>query len=182
MNRSELIDYLGEIDSHLSGNVELYVYGSGAQILLGEELRTSLALDVAGPCCSGNLREFREAAEKAGLPVDPDVNYQGDHIQWIGPLRLALPAPDQHTDMVLWQGDNLTLRTVTPARLIASKLIRYDDSDRADIQFLVERSGMEYSRIREAVEHLPDPFKTAPVVRDNLDNLRQDMKLWKGEQ
>lgn len=182
MNRKQVVDYLETIDSHLTGEVVLYVYGSGAQILLGERLRTSLDLDVAAPYCTGNLREFREAAEEAGLPVDPDVAYQKDHIQWVGPLRLALPAPDPDKDLVLWQGNHLTVRTVSPARLIASKLIRYDESDQADIRFLIAHFRVSFSQLRDAVEDLPPPFNTNPVVRDNLDNLRADIEVWKERQ
>jgi hypothetical protein len=61
-------------------------------------MRTSLGLDVAGPYCSGHLQDFRNAAQSAGLPVNPDSDYQDDHIEWIGPLRLSLPEPSPESD------------------------------------------------------------------------------------
>jgi hypothetical protein len=178
MDREALLEYLERIDQDLSGDVTLYVYGSGAQILLGEEFRTSLDLDVAGPYCSGNLTEFREAAAKCGLPVNPEETYQGGHIEWIGPLRLILPAPEPDSDLILWQGDHLVVKTVGPARLIASKLIRYDTADQADIRFLMETTNVDMADIDRAVSELPDQFRDDPVVRENLENLKTDMGLW----
>lgn len=84
MDRKTLQSYLEEIDANLTEDVILYIYGSGAHILLGEHMRTSLVLDVAGPYCSGHLQDFREAAESAGLPVNPESDYQDDHIEWMG--------------------------------------------------------------------------------------------------
>ncbi len=150
-------------------------------MLLGEELRTSLDIDVAGPYCSGRVLEFRKAAEAAGLPIDPDPSFRGNHIEWVGPLRLALPKPDPTSDMVLWQGDHLTVRSVSPAHLIASKLIRYDESDMADIRFIVENAGVSYSDILESVKNLPARFGKDPVLIDNLENLKLDMQIWREE-
>ena len=180
MDSKKLIDYLETIDSYLSGEVVIYLYGSCAQMLLGEELRTSLDIDIAGPYCSGRLQEFRTAAEKAGLPINPGVSYQGDHIEWIGPLRLALPKPDSESDIVLWQGDRLTVRSVSPAHLIASKLIRYDASDMADIRFVIENARISYTEVCASVDELPKQFRNDPVLKDNLKSLKSDMMIWEG--
>jgi hypothetical protein len=182
MDRDQLIQYLQSIDRQMSGDVNVYIYGSCAQMLLGEDLRTSLDMDLAGPYCSGNVAEFRRAAEQAGLPVDPDVTYQGDHIEWIGPLRLAVPPPDPERDVSLWQGNKVRVRTVSPARLVATKLIRYDQADQADIRFLIEKADLKHNQVREAVDDLPEQFRNDPLVRENLENLKDDMALWKRNQ
>ena len=62
--------------------------------------------------------------------------------------------------------------------LVASKLIRYDEIDRSDVQYLLTQSRAPFSDIEEAAGRLPSPFARDPLVRDNLENLRADMAMW----
>ena len=48
MNKATILKKLTLIDENLSSSARLCLYGSGAFILLDEEDRTSLDLDVAG--------------------------------------------------------------------------------------------------------------------------------------
>ena len=66
-------------------------------MLLGEEDRISLDVDIAGPYSQVNEAMLRSAAAQIGLPVNPPADFAGDHIEWIGPLRLCLADPDQGT-------------------------------------------------------------------------------------
>lgn len=122
---------------------------------------------------------MRKAAASIGLPINPDDDYPGDHIKWIGPLRLCLQPPDETTGLPLWQGSKLTVRTGSVADLIASKLIRYDSIDRSDVQFLLTQYPLPFETIASAVDRLPFPFATDSVLRENLGNLNADMALWK---
>jgi len=78
----------------------------------------------------------------------------------------------------LWQGDNLTIFTVGAADLVASKLIRYDPSDQADIQFLMVNGRLGIEAIAAAVERLPAVFRADMMVRKNLKNLNRDCQRW----
>lgn len=180
MNRTELLDYLTRIDAGLLGKAELVVYGSAAFILLGEEERTSLEIDVAGPYSRANYADFQQAAKQAGLPVNPNDVPVGEHIEWVPALRLCLPPPTTATAQVLWQGRKLIVRTVAPPELIASKLIRYDELDQSDIQFLCAQQAVAWESVAEAVRALPPPFNEDTVVKENLANLQRDMTLWRG--
>ena len=180
MDRAALVVCFEAMDRHLPAAATLFIYGSAAFILLGEEGRTSLDLDVAGPYCSGGELDLRRAAEAAGVPVNPDESYAGDHLEWVGPLRLCLGRPDPATDLVLWSGRRLTVKTVAAARLAASKLIRYDETDQADIRFLVHQSGVTADDVARAVADLPAAFARDPLVHENLANLRTDLALWEG--
>jgi hypothetical protein len=64
--------------------------------------------------------------------------------------------------------------------LIASKLIRYDELDQSDIQFLCAQQTVAWQRVAEAVRSLPPPFNEDAVVHENLANLQRDMALWRG--
>lgn len=178
MNKEELVTYLERIDSALDDKATLHIYGSGACILLGEPDRTSLYLHVAGPYSSVDELNLREAAEAAGMPVNPSDSYQGNHIEWIGPLRLCLEPPSDKNIMVLWQGRKLRIVTVNIPSLIASKLIRYDEIDQGDIRYLLSQGIFNYSEIRDSVSQLPVQFANDQLVQDNLLNLKADMKLW----
>ena len=181
MNKAEIIAYLSRLDRELSSPVILYIYGSAVVILLDAPGRTSLDIDVAGPYSSGNMAEIACASQRAGLPLNPDPAYPGNHLEWVGPLRLCLPPPQKgEKGLVLWQGEKVTVCSGCVEDLVASKLIRYDETDRADVQYLYAQFGFDWPSVREAVGRLPRPFKTDPVVLDNLSNLNTDMRIWKG--
>ncbi len=82
------------------------------------------------------------------------------------------------TGLTLWQGARLQIRTGDIADLVASKLIRYDELDRSDIQYLLAAGRAPFAHVQRAVERLPAPFADDPVVRDNLRNLQDDMAAW----
>lgn len=174
--------YLERIDAALRNEAVLYIYGSAAFILLDEPERTSLDVDVAAPYCRLDERAFRDAAARAGLPVNPEPDTTGDHIEWISSLRLCLPKPSADTDIVLWQGHHLTVKTGAIPALIASKLVRYDVVDRSDVQYLLSQHSVAFHDVAAAVRSLPPPFNQDAVVLDNLENFRTDMALWIGSQ
>ena len=147
-------------------------------MLLDEPDRTSLDLDVAGPYSSVDEADLRIAAETAGLPVNPPDSYQGNHIEWIGPLRLCLQPPTEGKAVVLWQGRKLQIVTASIPALIASKLIRYDEIDQGDIQYLLSQGHFAYSEIKAAVSRLPAQFAEDHIVQENLLSLEKDMEIW----
>jgi len=178
MDKNALIKYLEAIDENLQENASLVVYGSAAFILLDEVDRTSLDIDVAAPYSEVDYGDLEKAAGKAGLSINPDESGREDHIEWISPARLCLAKPSPESEMLLWRGRRLSVKTVSPADLAASKLIRCDDIDRADIQFICQSMKIPVSDVRAAVERLPGQFKNDPLVRDNLKSLETDMELW----
>jgi hypothetical protein len=180
MDRPELLAYLEGIDRALRAQATLYIYGSAACILLGEPDRTSLDVDVAGPYSDVDQGDLRQAAETVGLPVNPTDDYAGDHIEWVGPLRLCLQPPVEGQALTLWQGARLRIRTGPIADLIASKLIRYDEIDQSDIRYLLTQGAVPFTDVETAVTRLPALFALDPLVRDNLQNLKADMDMWRG--
>jgi hypothetical protein len=173
-----LRDLLNRLDAALGEPARLCVYGSGAWMLLGADERISLDLDIAGPYSSVSERALEAAALQIGLPVNPPEDFSSDHIEWVGPLRLCLAAPVAGEEVVLWQGSRLTLFTVPPADLVASRLIRYDPTDQADIQFLLVHFPLPFEEIARAAGRLPAAFRDDALVRENLDNLRRDLARW----
>jgi hypothetical protein len=182
MNKAELLSYLEKLDNALNKQTMLYVYGSAVGIILDQPDRTSLDIDVAAPYSDVAYADLVQAAEKAGIPVNPPEEFSSNHIEWVQVLRLCLPKPSPDKEMILWQGENLTLKSGSVADLIASKLIRYDEIDQGDIQFLMKQSGVGYSDIEDAVKRLPDTFARDALVNDNLANLHVDMRFWRGEE
>jgi hypothetical protein len=178
MNKQEIVEYFAKLDDALTERTTLHVYGSAVVILLDAPDRTSLALDVAGAYSLANQGELASASQRAGLPVNPDAFYNGNHLEWVGPLRLCLP-PVQ-TSMTLWQGKRLTVQTSSIPDLVASKLIRYDETDRADIQYLFAQLPFSWEAVSESVSRLPTPFRTDAVILDNLDALKTDIQFWGG--
>jgi hypothetical protein len=180
MNKQELLAHLEALDRALQQPATLYIYGSAASILLDEPDRTSLDVDVAAPYSTVDQVDLWHAAQEIGFPVNPADDYSGDHIEWVGPLRLCLPPPVAGTELTLWQGARLRIQTGSLAALIASKLIRYDELDRGDIQYLLAQGRVSFFEVESAVSRLPAGFATDSVVQDNLVNLKADMQLWRG--
>jgi len=178
MDKNRLLEYLSAMDEALSEETELVVYGSAAFILLDEEGRTSLDIDVAAPYSRVNYPDFCRAAERSGLSVNPPENTSRDHIEWISSLRLCLRKPGVDDEIVLWHGKRLTVKTVPAADLVASKLIRYDAIDQADIQHVIKTARPSIERIQSAVAALPEPCNTDPLVLENLENLKTDLRMW----
>lgn len=178
MNAASLREHLSQLDAALSEPARACVYGSAALMLLGQDDRFSLDMDVAGPYSEIKEPSFSVAAAAIGWPVNPGAEFTGDHIEWVSSLRLCLAPPSPDDVRVLWQGRHLTVFTLPPADLVASRLIRYDPTDQADIQFLLIQTGVHFSQVAEAVERLPMPFRNDLLVRENLENLRRDMERW----
>jgi len=178
MDKQTLITYLEDMDVALKSKAILYIYGSAAFILLDEPGRTSLDIDVAAPYSEVNEKDLREAGESVGLPVNPDDEYSGDHIEWIGPLRLCLQPPTAGSEITLWQGAKLRIQTGTVTELIASKLIRYDDIDQSDIRYLLSQGHVSFSDIESATKRLPPAFANDPLVMEHLANLKTDIEVW----
>lgn len=178
MDKVELLAHLERLDGLLAKPVTLCVYGSAALILLDEPGRTSLDIDVAAPYSRADYAELSRAATDAGLPINPPDDYRHDHIEWISAMRLCLAPPDPASEILLWQGAQLVLKTVPVPQLIASKLIRYDSVDRGDVQYLCKQGRVTWEEVAAAVERLPSPFTRDVLVRENLAILREDMKMW----
>ena len=178
MNAATLRAHLAQLDAALAEPARLCVYGSAVLMLLGEEDRFSVDMDIAGPYSVVNERALADAAQRIGWPVNPPDDFTGDYIEWIGPARLCLAVPAAETAPVLWQGSRLTLFTVPPADLIASRLVRYDPTDQADIQFLQIQARVRFEEIAAAAHRLPPSFRDNALVRENLNNLRRDLERW----
>lgn len=181
MNKKELLAYLKKIDVELDQPAMLYIYGSAVCILLDEPDRISLDIDVAAPYSDADYGAMAEAAERAGIPVNPAEDTSSNHIEWIQAMRLCLPKPSPGNEMILWQGRMLTIKSCSLPELVASKLIRYDEIDQGDIQYLCTQSKIKFSDVKDAVRRLPAPFNSDVVVLENLKNLQMDIKMWRGE-
>jgi hypothetical protein len=166
------------LDAALGEPARLCIYGGAAVMLMGEEDRFSVDVDIAGPDSTVNERALAAAARQIGLPVNPPEDFPTDHLEWVGPTRLCLAAPSAENAVVLWHGSNLTVFTLPPADLIASRPIRYDPTDQADIQFLLIHSRVHFEEVAQAVDRLPAAFRSDALVRENLNNLRRDLGRW----
>lgn len=166
------------MDLALQAPATLHIYGSAAFMLLDEPDRTSLDIDVAAPYSVVDESDLRRAASLAGIPLNPPDDFSFDHLEWISSLRLCLARPNKMTDIVLWQGRNLIVKTGSVPQLIASKLIRYDDIDQSDVHYLCRQVPVKFEEVEAAVHELPEPFCNDAVVKDNLANFKMDTRLW----
>ena len=176
-----VLAYFERLDPLVRSGTVLHVIGGSAVVQLGAQIRVTADIDVALPYSKLELTEFVKASAKAGFPVDPSFGYQGAYVELVKPLMLTLPRPASEESCIeLFKGVNLTVRTSSPADLVASKLYRYSSQDQEDIQFLMGTGGMTIDSVRESVQRLPERFCDDVLIRENLINLESDLKLWKG--
>ena len=179
VNRTTIVEYFGRLDELVAAGTELYIYGGAAVAALGADIRTTMDIDVAEPYSRFDHNAFPAASAKAGLPVNPPDDYDAAFLEMVGAFRLCVPTPtDERSGQIVFKGVNLTIRTGSVADLVASKLIRYDEQDQQDIQFLLGNGRATMDEIREAVDRLPPTFRDDPLVRENLDNLATDRTIW----
>ena len=149
-------EYFVRLDALVAPGTVLYVYGGAAVALLGSGIRTTMDVDVAEPYSHFDRTAFAVASAEAGLPVNPGLDYDAAFLELVGALRLCVPEPTaEQPGLVLFSGRNLTVRTGSAADLIASKLVRYDEQDQQDIQFLLKAGGVSLAAVRESVSRLP---------------------------
>lgn len=183
INEATALEYFSRLDALVKSGTELYVIGGSAIALLGAKIRTTADVDVALPYSKLDISAFGEASAKAGLPVDPAFGYQGAYIELVKPLMLMLPKPKSEDSLqVLFRGVNLTVKTGSCADLVASKLYRYSEQDREDVQFLMLRGGVTLEAVRESVARLPERFREDVMTVENLGNLERDLAVWRAVQ
>ena len=172
-------EYFVRLDALVAPGTVLYVYGGAAVALLGSGIRTTMDVDVAEPYSHFDRAAFVAASAKAGLPVNPGTDYDAAFLELVGALRLCVPEPTtERPALELFSGANLKVLTGSAADLIASKLVRYDEQDQQDVQFLLKAGAVRLSAVRESVSRLPATFREDALVKENLDNLERDMKMW----
>jgi len=171
--------YFDALDPLVRPDTVLYVFGGAAVALLGSRIRTTMDIDIAEPFSSIDRAAFCRASAEAGLPVNPAAEYGAAFIELVGPLRLSLPAPDPENPTVeLYRGVNLLVKTGSPADLVASKLVRYDEQDQQDIQFLMGEGGATFADVKASVGRLQPVFRNDALVKENLANLETDLQIW----
>jgi len=171
--------YFDALDPLVRPDTVLYVFGGAAVALLGSRIRTTMDIDVAEPFSQIDRAAFCRASAAAGLPVNPAPEYSAAFVKLVGPLRLSLPVPDPARPAVeLYRGRNVTVRTGSAADLVASKLVRYDEQDQQDIQFLMGEGGATLEEVKASVDRLQPVFRDDALVRENLMNLGEDLKIW----
>jgi len=171
--------YFDALDPLVRPNTVLYVFGGAAIALLGSRIRVTMDIDIAEPFSNIDRAAFCRASAEAGLPVNPSAEYSAAFVELVGPLRLPLPAPDSANPAVeLYRGNNLLVTTGSSADLVASKLVRYDEQDQQDIQFLMGEGGATLEEVREAVGRLQPLFRNDALVKENLANLETDLRIW----
>jgi hypothetical protein len=179
INEQKAMQYFAKLDELVNPGTVLFIIGGSAIALLGAKIRVTADIDVALPYSKIDIAAFIKASIMAGIPVDPGFGYQGAYIEMVRPMMLTLPTPVEGQEIVLFPGKNLTVKTCSAADLAASKLYRCGDQDREDIQFLVQVCGVTFEQVEESVSRLPPRFRDDVLVRDNLENLRMDMAMWR---
>ena len=179
INEATLAGYFERLDPLVRPGTELFVFGGAAIVLLGARIRTTIDIDVAAPYSRIDMENFREASEKAGLPVNPPPGYQGAYIEIVGQRMLALPVPRDGEATILFRGMNLVVKTSSDSDLAASKLVRYDSTDRSDVEYLAGLGRVTVQSVRDSVQRMGAGLRDDVLVAENMANLESDLAMWR---
>ncbi|MBO6166950.1 MAG: hypothetical protein J6P13_01200 [Kiritimatiellae bacterium] len=179
INEQVLRDYFARLDRLVAPGTELFVFGGASIALLGSKIRTTVDVDVAAPYSRVDMVSFKEASKLAGLPVNPGMGYQGAYLEFVEERMLALPVQKRDEATVLFRGLNLTVITASESDLVASKLVRYNDKDRSDVQFLAGLGKVSPEDVKASVARMSPRLRSDVLVAENLSNLETDFMLWK---
>lgn len=138
--------------------LRLCLIGSAACLFGGMEGRTSADLDIWKPASDYDRRELQAAAIQAGLLFDPKQTLEPDrpYLQLIEP---GLTQLGEFEPVFIERIGRLQLYRPPVENLIAAKLIRAEQKDLGDIQFLVSRHRPELQRVREIIATFPQPAR-----------------------
>ncbi len=130
--------------------LRLCLIGSAACLFGGMEGRTSADLDIWKPASDYDRGELQAAAEKAGLLFDPKQTLEPDrpYLQLVEPGLTQLGA---FAPVFVERIGRLQIYRPPVENLVAAKLIRAEQKDLGDIQFLVSRHRPDLQRIREII-------------------------------
>jgi hypothetical protein len=140
-NQRELVDFLGEIDKRLAKQwpgqiVELYVFGGAAAVVAYAAKRATVDLDVylENKEIEGKLLEW------GGHGSQLEKKY-GVYLESANTSLMLIEDPEwreRSVEIMHGKFKSMRLMAVSKEDLILSKLSRYNDRDRADIQHLIE--------------------------------------------
>lgn len=153
LNGSDWFDLVERLASRLGKEgppVQLCLVSSSA-CLFGEMVgRTSRDLDLWRPVSDYDRQELRQAAEAVGLLFDPKTTLEPDrpYLQVIEPGIVGI---GDFTPILIERIGRLRLLRPPIENLIASKLIRCDARDIADILFLQNIHRPDVERIRSII-------------------------------
>jgi hypothetical protein len=153
LNGSQWLDVLERLAVALGKEgptVQLCLIGSSACLFGGMEARTSRDLDVWRPLSDYDRTELKQAAETVGLLFDPKTSLEPDrpYLQIVdkGVVEIGdfVPVPIDRMG-------RLHLTRPPIENLIASKLIRGDARDIADILFLRHLHHPDLERVKGVI-------------------------------
>lgn len=173
MNRATMLSYIHKIDENLNSKALLSIFGGGVCILYGMPSRTSFDIDVWLPeCFFEDKNDFMEACAKS----DVLVIYSGyaqeidkPYIQLVDETAgiVEIGRIKRELAITLFEGKNLTVKSLPTANIVASKLVRCHPHDISDCIFLIK----EFKVSREEILNVIDTFRNLTAKEMAKENI-----------
>ena len=145
--------------------LRLCLIGSAACIFAGMEARTSRDLDVWRVMSDYDRAELRQAAEAVGLLFDPKSTLDPDR-PYLQIVEQGIVELGEFTPVLIERLGRLHLLRPPVENLIASKLLRADPRDIADVIFLQSHYQAEIAKVRTIIATFPTEKRR--VAEENL--------------
>lgn len=155
LDRKRLVELFTELGSRVQRPTTLCLIGSTPLIHLGLHSRQTVDIDVWDKASDYDAGELEQACRAVGLLFDPmgDVRQGEVYLQIVRPGPVSLPKTFE-LDIVARYG-KLTIAMPSPAIVAGSKLTRANETDIADIAWLMSHCALRMSDIRAAIRQFP---------------------------
>ncbi len=150
LNGAQWMDVLERLAANLGKEgppLHLCLIGSSACLFGGMEARASRDLDVWRPLSDYDRTELKQAAEAVGLLFDPKTALEPDR-PYLQIVDKGVVEIGEFSPVLIERMGRLHLTRPPVENLIASKLIRGDARDIADILFLRHLHHADLERVR----------------------------------
>lgn len=178
LNKKSILKIFSDIDKNLQEEVVLVAIGSTATIMLDQPKRTTNDIDIWLPASKiNNIFNFIKICELIGVKVimpTEDYDFEEDikqpYIQLISDessIVVEFGQYDRNKLITLYKGNMLTVLSLPPENIIASKLIRCKTTDINDCIFLIKKFRITPEQIKNVTKTFKDKTDSE-IAEENI--------------
>ena len=173
----EMERFFIEIGKNLRYQIRLVLIGSSVGMLHGQPSRMTEDIDVWFPASQIDNSDMKAACELAGLLFDPKGDTNGrPYIQMVHPGIVVIGDYKKEHEIHVSRYGNLEIAHPPVENVIASKLVRAEERDIADIMFLIKKFDINHKNIRHVIETFSEAKRE--VALENMIYLSAMEEVW----
>ena len=149
--KDKVVEVLSNIASHLKGEAKLVLIGSTVGILLGQEERMTVDIDVWMRDSDFDYGDLKQACEKAGVTFDP-TSYDEPKEFYLQIVREGVcQVGDFDKEVKIMRFGKMLVASPPIENIIASKMTRASEDDIKDSVFLMAVGNVAIEDVKRVI-------------------------------